>query len=146
MTFTATLIAITTVALSMVSAQTEPYRNLTNPFTTPTQYGTFSVTLSPSTPCINQAFCLNLTGCLSTPIIQGAKYSITGRWLGRLVYTDNSDLCEILAAVGTPCPIPAGTTNLTICRPLKPNTPPNMPIYWQFVATNGDGGLITAQA
>ncbi|KAG0274657.1 hypothetical protein BGZ95_009572 [Linnemannia exigua] len=90
--------------------------------------------------------CATGTGSLSTPVIQGAKLAITGRYLGRLVYTDNQDLCALMSAQGHPCPIPTTMTAITACVLVKPNAPPNVGVALQVIATNGDGGVLFCQA
>ncbi|KAF9417825.1 hypothetical protein BGZ76_004486, partial [Entomortierella beljakovae] len=62
--------------------------------------------------CVGQQVCANIEGTLSAPIIEGAKVSIIGRYLGKIVYTDNQDFCALLAAQGTPCPVPTSVTSL----------------------------------
>ncbi|CAO3568977.1 unnamed protein product [Mortierella alpina] len=101
-----------------------------------------SATWSPSPACIAKELCAVGTGTLDTAIIQGATVVMSGRYLGRLVYTDEQDLCAVLAAQGTPCPVAAGTTVLKGCVTIKKNAPPNIAVEFRTVATNGDGGLI----
>ncbi|KAK3846410.1 MAG: hypothetical protein J3R72DRAFT_515533, partial [Linnemannia gamsii] len=131
-----------TVAVSSVSAQ---FTNLVHGTLAPVQYYGSNYTITPSPMCVGKQFCLTASGTLSTGIIEGSKYSIKGTYLGRLVYTDRKDLCPLLAASGTPCPIPAGAFNLRLCNILKPNFPPNLPSEYEFQATNGDGGMIFTQ-
>ncbi|KAF9104955.1 hypothetical protein BGX29_000929, partial [Mortierella sp. GBA35] len=88
MKFLAALAAL--VVAAVANAQTMP--PVTNCATTPTQITITSFTLTPYPLCINQQVCATGTGTLSTPVVQGAKLAITGRYLGRIVYTDNHDL------------------------------------------------------
>ncbi|KAG0274171.1 hypothetical protein BGZ96_004446, partial [Linnemannia gamsii] len=76
-----------------------------------------------------------------------AKLAITGRWLQRfLLYNDNSALCGVLAANSTPYPVAAGPVTLNVCRNIKPKMAPNIGLKWQYIITNGDGGLLVTQA
>ena len=113
------------VALASTAAAQMQY---TNCATAPTQFQMTSATWSPSPACIGKDICAVGTGTLNTPIIQGAKLSLTARYLGRLVYTDNQDLCAVLAAQGTPCPVAAGAAVLKGCVKIKENVPPNVTI------------------
>ncbi|KAF9131427.1 hypothetical protein BGW39_001807 [Mortierella sp. 14UC] len=142
MKFTIAFAALATVAVSSVSAQ---YTNLVNAAAGPIQYAGSNYTINPSPMCIGREFCLTATGILSAPLMEGARLAIIGKYLGRHFYTDNGDLCSLLAASGTPCPIPAGAFNLKLCRLIKPNLPPNWPVEYQFEATNRDYSLIFAQ-
>lgn len=91
------------------------------------QFNATTVALSPYPFCHNKQVCITLTGTLLRPIIQGAEYHVTGRYLGRLVYTDvNNDLCASLSAAGMSCPIAIGTSALNLCRTLRYNFPPNV--------------------
>ncbi|KAF9131544.1 hypothetical protein BGW39_001655 [Mortierella sp. 14UC] len=132
------------VVAAVANAQTVP--PFTNCATTPTQITISAFTVAPYPLCINQNVCATGTGTLSTPVIQGAKLAITGRYLGRLVYTDNQDLCALMAAQGHPCPIPTSLNAITACVLVKPNAPPNVGVALQVVATNGDGGLLFCQS
>ncbi|KAG9324917.1 hypothetical protein KVV02_008479 [Mortierella alpina] len=116
--------------------------NYTNCATSPTQFHMTSVTWSPSPACIGKNLCAVGTGTLDVPIIQGAKLSLSGKYLGRVVYTDNQDLCAVLAAQGTPCPVAAGAAVLKGCVKIKESAPPNVGCAFTTLATNGDGGLL----
>lgn len=126
MKFAAAFALLATAVISTVSAQTGSYTNFTNcgiDLDYPAQYATSAVALSPSPLCIGKQFCMTATGVLSAPITQGATYSIVGRWLGRVIYTDSQDVCALLAANGQACPIPAGPYNMNLCHTVKPNLP-----------------------
>ncbi|KAG0056474.1 hypothetical protein BGZ83_004732, partial [Gryganskiella cystojenkinii] len=79
--------------------------------------------LTPYPLCANQNVCLTATGTLSEPIIAGARLQITGRYLGRIVYTDNQDFCALLAAQGYTCPVSINLTSITACLLVKPSAP-----------------------
>ncbi|KAF9919939.1 hypothetical protein FBU30_010347 [Linnemannia zychae] len=142
MKFTTFIAALFIAAVA--KAQTMP--PVTNCATTPTQIQITSFTLDPYPLCINELVCASGTGTLSTPVIEGAKLAITGRYLGRLVYTDNQDLCALLASQGFQCPIPTSMTSITACVLVKPSAPPNVGVALQVLATNGDGGVLFCQA
>ncbi len=113
---------VTIVALaSTVAAQMN--------YTSCSSYSAFhltSVSWSPSPACIGKDLCAIGTGTLDQPIIQGAKLSLSAKYLGRVVYTDSQDLCAVLAAQGTPCPIPAGLAVLKGCVKIKATAPANV--------------------
>ncbi|KAK3836509.1 MAG: hypothetical protein JOS17DRAFT_787679 [Linnemannia elongata] len=118
----------------------------TNCATGPTVMAVTSFAVIPEPLCINHNMCATATGTLSDNIWGQAKYVITGRYLGRLVYTDNHDLCAILDLSGRPCPIPKTVTSLTTCTLVKPNAPSNIAMAMTFLATNGDGNTIYCQS
>ncbi|KAG9324918.1 hypothetical protein KVV02_008480 [Mortierella alpina] len=137
MKITASFVAF--VALASTAAG---QMNYTNCASGPTQFQMTSATWSPSPACIGKDICAVGTGTLDTPIIEGATLSLTARYLGRLVYTDNHDFCAVLAAQGTPCPVAAGAAVLKGCVKIKENVPPNVAAVFKTVAVNGDGGTI----
>ncbi|KAG0225798.1 hypothetical protein BGW41_004551 [Actinomortierella wolfii] len=102
-------------------------------------------TIAPYPLCIGQSVCATGKGQLSTPVIEGAQLSITGKFLGRIVYTDNYDLCTLMANQGHPCPIPTTLTSLTSCINVKPNAPADINVKLEVMATNGDGNLLFCQ-
>ncbi|KAF8949191.1 hypothetical protein BGZ52_006049, partial [Haplosporangium bisporale] len=71
--------------------------------------------------CRGKHYTVIATGPVIQDIIAPAKLSISGKYLGRVIYSDNLDLCALLAAAGTPCPIAAGTAALTFDVLLKPS-------------------------
>ncbi|KAG0234081.1 hypothetical protein BGW42_006947 [Actinomortierella wolfii] len=101
--------------------------------------------IAPYPLCIGQSVCTTGKGQLSTPVIEGAQLSITGKFLGRIVYTDNYDLCTLMAGQGHPCPIPTTLTSLTSCINVKPNAPAGINVKLEVMATNGDGNLLFCQ-
>ncbi|KAK3844093.1 MAG: hypothetical protein J3R72DRAFT_473367 [Linnemannia gamsii] len=142
MKFIAALVAL--FAVSAVNAVSPPF---TSCATAPTQMTVTAFSVAPYPLCINQNVCATVAGTLSTPITAGAKLAITGRYLGRLVYTDNQDLCTVLGGSpgGVTCPVPITTTTVTACVLVKPNAPPNVGVALTILATNGDGGLLFCQ-
>ncbi|KAG0379546.1 hypothetical protein BGX24_012729 [Mortierella sp. AD032] len=142
MKITAALVTLATVAVSSVSAQ---FTNLINGASGPVQYDGTNYTVTPSPMCIGKQFCLTASGTLSTDIIEGSTYSFVGRFLGRLFYVDNQELCTVLAASGTPCPVPAGAFNLKLCTLLNPKFPPNFPLEFLFRAVYENGTTIFTQ-
>ncbi|KAF9584014.1 hypothetical protein BGW38_007861 [Lunasporangiospora selenospora] len=108
----------------------------------PTQFALTSFISTPSPPCIGRQLCISVSGTLNTPIIEGSKLNIAGKFLNHLVYADNYDLCKLLADQGTPCPLPITTTDATVCINVKTNAPPNVGSNVTFAAFNGDGGTI----
>ncbi|KAF9095064.1 hypothetical protein BGX23_001143 [Mortierella sp. AD031] len=140
MKFIAALVAL--FAVSAVNAQSPAF---TSCATTPTQMTVSSFAVAPYPLCINQSVCAQVGGTLSAPIVAGAKLAITGRYLGRIVYTDNHDLCTVLATTGLTCPVPTTVTAVNACVLVKPNAPPNIGVALQILATNGDGGILFCQ-
>ncbi|KAF9391060.1 hypothetical protein CPB97_007679, partial [Podila verticillata] len=104
----------------------------------------FSVTPYPL--CINKNMCITATGTLNTPVIAPTKLAILGKYLGRIVYTDNQDFCAILSSAGTPCPVPINLTSLTLCVLVKPSFPSDIPIQMTFQTVNGNGHILFCQA
>ncbi|KAF8944213.1 hypothetical protein BGZ47_004519 [Haplosporangium gracile] len=148
MKFTTSLVVAAAGLLSMVAAQTGTFTNITSdPHYPNAQLSVISASISPFPMCIGKQFCLTLTGTLSKPILQGAKYSIGGRLFGTPAYSDyGADLCSLLAANGTPCPVAAGPATLTVCRDIKSNLPANLRVLsWEYSAINPDGTRIFNQ-
>ncbi|KAF9120719.1 hypothetical protein BGW39_011139 [Mortierella sp. 14UC] len=145
MKIAASIAVLATAVLSFVSAQTGPV-DLANCATGPTQLTATSFSITPVPMCITKPYCITATGTLSTEIKNvdeyNATFAVTGRYLGRLIYTDNKNLCDLLAESGQPCPIPAGPVTLKICNNLKQNLPPNIGYAFQFNSVNTDGGVI----
>ncbi|KAG0237586.1 hypothetical protein B0O80DRAFT_201921 [Mortierella sp. GBAus27b] len=102
--------------------------------------------LAPYPLCVNQNVCASGTGVLTTQVIAGGKLTITGRYLGRVVYTDSYDLCTLTGSQGYPCPIPTTLTSITICVLVKPNAPVNIPVALTVLATNGNGNTLFCQS
>ncbi|OAQ27819.1 hypothetical protein K457DRAFT_20824 [Linnemannia elongata AG-77] len=126
MKFIATITALTTAAaVTSAEFQMPPPSNFSSCASGPTQLALTSFTVSPSPMCIGEESCYTASGTLNTGIIDGARLSVTGRWLGRLVYTNSANLCDVIAAGDHKgCPIPAGPVTLKICRKMMPGHPP----------------------
>ncbi|KAF9155867.1 hypothetical protein BG015_008229 [Linnemannia schmuckeri] len=137
---------IAAIAALVVAAVANAQVPFTNCASGPTQIAIQTFSIAPYPLCINQNVCATGTGILNTPVIAGSTLSITGRYLGRLVYTDNHDLCTLMASQGFPCPLPTTMTSITACVLVKPNAPPNIGVALQVVAVNGDGGTLFCQA
>ncbi|KAI7826118.1 hypothetical protein BC939DRAFT_475820 [Gamsiella multidivaricata] len=142
--------AIAALLLAAVASAQSPI--LTNCAPGTTEMTVTSVSLSPYPLCTNKNVCITATGTLSTSIVAGASLSISGRYLGRVVYTDNQDLCNLLYVQGHPCPVPITVTSLTVCVLVKPTAPTSIPVVLTIKAINGNGnvlfcvtGTITAQ-
>ncbi|KAG0252175.1 hypothetical protein BG011_007140 [Mortierella polycephala] len=102
-------------------------------------------TLEPYPLCIGESVCATGNGTLSTPVVDGATLSITGKYLGRVVYTDSHDLCELMGDQGHPCPIPTTLTSITACVLVKPSAPANVPVVLTVLAMNGNGNVLFCQ-
>ncbi|KAG0086677.1 hypothetical protein BGZ92_007970 [Podila epicladia] len=75
-----------------------------------------------------------------------AKVSVYGKYLGRTVYTDNQDLCAVLASIGITCPAPITITSITLCLLVKPSCPANIPLQMTITATNGNNHILFCQS
>ncbi|KAH7041808.1 hypothetical protein BKA57DRAFT_472717 [Linnemannia elongata] len=139
--------AITALATAAaVACALPPPGNFSSCDSYPKQLALTSFTINPSPVCIGKKFCYTATGNLSSSIIDGATLSTTVRYLNRLVYNDNANLCDALAAGGHKgCPIPAGPVTLKICREMRLNFLPNVPMKFEASAVNGDGGTLFCQ-
>ncbi|KAG9323324.1 hypothetical protein KVV02_004532 [Mortierella alpina] len=139
MKFFATIAAL--VVAAVANAQT-----FTNCAAGPTDLTINAFSVSPYPLCIGQNVCATGTGSLSTPVIAPAKLAITGKYLGRIVYTDNHDLCALTGSQGYPCPIPVTMTSITVCVLVKPSAPANIPVQLTVLATNGNNHVLFCQA
>ncbi|KAG9321460.1 hypothetical protein KVV02_003587 [Mortierella alpina] len=139
MKFIAAIAAL--VAAAVANAQT-----FTNCAAGPTDMALTAFSVTPYPLCIGQNVCATVSGTLSTPIVAPAKLSVTGKYLGRIVYTDNQDLCAVLAASGIPCPVPVSVTTVTACVLVKPSAPANIPVQLTILATNGNNHVLFCQA
>ncbi|KAF9343745.1 hypothetical protein BGX26_005254 [Mortierella sp. AD094] len=126
MKYASALSALLVIATASVSTAIESSRNVTNCFSSFPMDLTTSTpgVLTPSTPCLGEEWCLTLTGDISNPILASATYNVVGKipnakQPGGIFYTDSGDLCTLLAAQGTPCPVPVTTTSIKVCRPIK---------------------------
>ncbi|KAK3825348.1 MAG: hypothetical protein J3Q66DRAFT_420293 [Benniella sp.] len=127
--------AIATLFLAtFVAAQSLP----NNCATGPTGLTVTSTAITPYPLCVGQLVCFTITGQLSETITPGATFTIIGKYLGRVVYTDTHDLCTLLATQGYPCPVPVTLTSITICVLVKSNAPVGIPLAFTVSATNGN--------
>ncbi|KAG0086678.1 hypothetical protein BGZ93_005995 [Podila epicladia] len=137
--------AIATLAIAAIAnAQGPTWTDCAPPGTADLTISSFSVTPYPL--CIGQNVCASGNGVLSVPVIAPAKLSISGKYLGRVVYTDNQDLCAITAAAGQPCPIPITVTSITACVLVKTSAPANINVQLTVQATNGNNHILFCQA
>ncbi|KAF9399984.1 hypothetical protein BGZ76_007808 [Entomortierella beljakovae] len=120
--------AIASLAFIAIAQSQDAPANWTSCASGQTQLEVTSFITEPYPFCVGEQVCGNIVGTLNTPIIEGAKVSITGRYLGKIVYTDNQDFCAALAAQGTPCPVPTSVTSLRACVTVKPETPAGVSI------------------
>ncbi|KAF9296544.1 hypothetical protein BGZ88_012390 [Linnemannia elongata] len=111
----------------------------------PTVMTVTGFTVIPDPLCINHNMCATATGTLSDQIYGDAKYAVNGRYLGRLVYVDNQNLCALLDLQGRPCPVATTVTSLTTCTLVKPTAPAYIGMAMTFTATNGNGAIIYCQ-
>ncbi len=139
MKFIAAIAAI--VVAAVANAQT-----FTSCATGPTDMTVTAFSVNPYPLCVGQNVCATVGGTLSTPIIAPAKLAVTGKYLGRVVYTDNQDLCVVLAASGIPCPVPVTVTSVTACVLVKPTAPANIPVQLTILATNGNNHILFCQS
>ncbi|KAG0368585.1 hypothetical protein BC939DRAFT_469902 [Gamsiella multidivaricata] len=137
---------IAAVAALFVAAVANAQVPFTNCATGATDIAITTFSIAPYPLCINQNVCATGTGTLSTPVVAGAKLAITGRYGGRVVYTDNQDLCALMAAQGHPCPIPTTLTSITACVLVKSTAPANVPVALTVLATNGNGNVLFCQS
>ncbi|KAF9574611.1 hypothetical protein EC968_006026 [Mortierella alpina] len=137
---------ITAIAALFVATVANAQVPFTNCATGPTDITIDTFSIAPYPLCVGKEVCATGTGVLSTPVIEGAKLSIIGKYLGRVVYTDNHDLCTLMAAQGHPCPIPTTLTSITACVPVKSTAPANIPVQLTVQATNGNNHVLFCQA
>ncbi|KAF9955255.1 hypothetical protein BGZ72_003913 [Mortierella alpina] len=143
MKFIAAIAALIVAAVANAQTPSPPFGNCATGATDMTVTG---FTLTPYPLCIGQTVCATVNGTLSAPIVAPAKLAITGRYLGRVVYTDNHDLCVVLAASGVPCPVPTTVTSVTACVLVKPTAPANIPVALTLLATNGNNHVLFCQS
>ncbi|KAG0018448.1 hypothetical protein BGZ81_010237 [Podila clonocystis] len=133
----------TLVIAAVANAQAPVWTDCAPAGTADLTINTFSVTPYPL--CIGQNVCASGTGVLSAPVIAPAKLAISGKYLGRVVYTDNQDLCAISAAAGQPCPIPITVTSITACVLVKTSAPANIDVQLTVQANNGNNHILFCQ-
>ncbi|KAF9961143.1 hypothetical protein BGZ72_004647 [Mortierella alpina] len=137
---------ITSIAALFVATVAKAQVDFANCATGPTDIVIDTFKIAPYPLCVGKEVCATGTGVLSTPVIAGAKLSISGKYLGRVVYTDNHDLCTLMAAQGHPCPIPTTLTSITACVPVKSTAPANIPVQLTVLATNGNNHVLFCQS
>ncbi|KAF9090907.1 hypothetical protein BGX27_002133 [Mortierella sp. AM989] len=98
--------------------------------------------VNPYPVCQGTEHCLTLTGTLKEPITAPASLSFTTKFFDRVVGGKKYDLCALLDAQGTPCPVPVTTTSLKVCVPIEPQYPANLYFKFDYRAQNGNGKLI----
>ncbi|KAG0375978.1 hypothetical protein BGX24_008427 [Mortierella sp. AD032] len=110
MKFISTIAVFATGIFSSVSAQSGSYTNFGKCGGDYTALVTVdSAAFTPFPLCIGEKYCFEVHGASSVPITQGSHMSefiVAG---GQMQPTGGqTDMCTLLAASGTPCPIPAG--------------------------------------
>ncbi|KAF9209211.1 hypothetical protein BGZ59_010223 [Podila verticillata] len=98
--------------------------------------------LTPSDYCIGKSYTVTTTGSLVNDVIAPAKITITGKFLGRIVYTDQQDLCALLAAAGTPCPVAKTANALSFALTVKPSLPGGIQFGYTYQAINGNNRIL----
>jgi hypothetical protein len=110
---------VTLILATLIAAQPV----FTNCAPSTADFTVVNFSLYPHPGCVGQNVCITITGQLAAPITQGAKVTIIGKYLGRVVYTDSIDLCALSASQGNPCPLPVSLTSLTVCINVKASAP-----------------------
>ncbi|KAI9234905.1 MAG: hypothetical protein BYD32DRAFT_453622 [Podila humilis] len=96
--------------------------------------------------CPGKNYTVIVTGPVTGDIVAPSKLWISGKFLGRVIYTDNHDFCALLAAAGTPCPLAAGTAALTFDVLLKPSWPTGVNAQFSYQVINGNNRILFCQA
>ncbi|KAG0006755.1 hypothetical protein BGZ65_004246 [Modicella reniformis] len=94
---------------------------------------------------MSMTVCASITGTLNNPITAGSTLSTIGRYLGRIVYNDNHDLCTVLNAAGLPCPVSPPQSYVNACILVLTTAPASIPVVLTIQAVNGNGNLIFCQ-
>ncbi|KAF9182360.1 hypothetical protein BGZ50_004967 [Haplosporangium sp. Z 11] len=129
--------------LVFANAQTmPPFTNCAPPSTDLTVN---NFTVAPYSPCIGGEFCFTVTGTLNKPVIERAELTIVGYYLGRVIYTENRNFCELMAAQGQSCPVPVTSTSFTACMLGKP-TYNGFPLPLKIQVRNGSGNVLFCQS
>ncbi|KAG0277949.1 hypothetical protein BGZ95_005032 [Linnemannia exigua] len=140
MKFITSIAALTTIALSTVSAQSGSYTNFINCYgnNTVAQVNVTSAAFTPAPMCVGEEYCFEVTGTSKVPITQGAKLYELGIAGSRpQPIGGQTDLCALLAASGQPCPIPAGPIALKVCYKNK-TVFQHITLTWMFNAFSAD--------
>ncbi|KAK3841807.1 MAG: hypothetical protein J3R72DRAFT_475248 [Linnemannia gamsii] len=135
MKFISTIAVFATGIFSTVSAQSGSYTNFGKCGGDYTALVTVdNAAFTPFPLCIGEKYCFEVHGTSSVPITQGAHMSefiVAG---GQMQPTGGqTDMCTLLAASGTPCPISAGPVSLKFCYTNK-RMRENVLISWVFSA------------
>jgi hypothetical protein len=115
--------AIVTFVLATLAAAQVPFTSCS---TGSTDSALSAFAVSPYPLCSGQTSTYAAAGNLLAPIVNGSKLEITGRYLGRIIYVDNHDLCTLLNSQGTPCPVSTPQTALNLGVLVKPTLPVNV--------------------
>jgi len=135
--------ALAALVVATVASATSP--TFTNCATGSTDMTVTGFSLAPYPLCVGAQVCATVSGTLSAPITTGGLLTISGKYLGRVVYSDSEDLCTVLAGSGNPCPIAATTGSITACVTVKTTAPTNINVALTVTAINGDGNTIFSQ-
>ncbi|KAF9111505.1 hypothetical protein BGX27_004823 [Mortierella sp. AM989] len=107
------LAAIVALAVTIVTdAQQLPFINCATG-TSDFQIESFQLAVYPM--CNTQDICFTAVGTLSAPITASHNLTLDLGFYGYYSKYKTVDLCDALAAQGTPCPVPVTTTSLTVC-------------------------------
>ncbi|KAK3806072.1 MAG: hypothetical protein J3Q66DRAFT_359422 [Benniella sp.] len=137
--------AVAALALAAVANAQSPFFTSCSPAGVTPEMSVISLSLNPYPLCIGQIVTATATGVLSAPVTDGSKLAIIGRYLGRVVYTDNQDLCGLASTSGLSCPIATSVSSITVQVLVKNTAPANVPVALQISATNGNGNLLFCQ-
>jgi hypothetical protein len=72
-------------------------------------------------------------------MVAPATLTITGEYLGRIIYTDTQDFCTV---VGVSCPVPVTATSIAFCVLVKPSTPAGFSFQWTYLVTGANGVVL----
>ncbi|KAF9355367.1 hypothetical protein BGX26_006647 [Mortierella sp. AD094] len=129
------LVAIVTLAVATVAkAEMPTYLNFTNCVRNSADFQVDNFTVNPFPLCPGKNVCFTVTGKLLQDIRAPATLTIVGKYFGTTAYTDAYNMCALLAAHGSPCPVPSTVTSLNFCFPVKSNTP--IPLYMKRLESN----------
>ncbi|KAF9902774.1 hypothetical protein EC991_004546 [Linnemannia zychae] len=104
-----------------------------------------SFSASPLPLCHGKPVQFTATGSLAQPIIDGATVTIEAKFSRYPVFRDQFDLCEALAAAGTPCPV-ASIDTLKLSAIISERIVIGLPLDVVVKVQNGDGKEILCQS
>ncbi|KAG0233190.1 hypothetical protein BGW42_007668 [Actinomortierella wolfii] len=133
----------TLVAAAVASAQETPKFEACNK-NTPAQFEFDQFNISTPLLCPKEEVCVTGRGNLSAPIVEYSELMFTGKYLGRVVYLERRNLCELMAAQGHPCPVLTSLASFNACFKLRDRVWPTV-MSLEIKAENGDGGLLFCQ-